>query len=219
MSTPNQPNGTLVPLLSSILQLLTDDTGRISFKRVVVTVIIGAMFVVGNNARFVFDEMKDFLHFTSNESYIRGQEDKRIADLEASIKTQSQMIYSMTGSDMVAIWTYKPENLHHFRELIHYEGALPDGTTAEDYQNIGVDKTTKEYRDHITGIPYQSNGLEHTLSSITNTRYYVYSCPLFNARGAYSGVISMYWKEIPDVDERLYFVQCYQSARAIGQNM
>ena len=152
--------------------------------------------------------------------YIEGQKSERLERLDAAVKTQAQLIYSIVNPDMVGIWVYKPEELRHFRELIHYEGKLPDTTEAKDFQNIGVDKTLREYELHIQGIPYQSNGLDHAVSSITNTRYYAYSCPIFNSKGSYHGIIGMYWREMPvPIDEKQYYVMCTQAARSIGSNL
>ena len=219
MSTTPQQHTGLVQFIKSMMSLfVTDD--KIDFSKLAVVLILslcaGAYYHKSEIATFL--ENRDYEKKFS--AYIEGQKSERAERLDASVKTHAQLVYSIVAPDMVGVWIYKPEDLRHFRELIHYEGKLPEGTEAKDFQNIGVDKTLKEYELHIQGIPYQSNGLDHAVSSITNTRYYAYSCPLFNSRGSYHGIVGMYWKEMPTtIDEKQYYVMCTQAARMIGSNL
>lgn len=194
------------------------DTGKVSFQKLGLGLLLLALIAGYQNADKIVDFVKEINRINSNESYALAQKDIRKERFDDDIKIQSQRVYSIINPDMVGVWIYKPENLHHFRVLAHYEGSLPEGTTPEDFQNLGVDKTSKEYLEHISGLPYQSNGLDHAVSSITNTRYFAYSCPIFNTNGAYYGILGMYWKEMPEIDEKKFFVACTQAARVMGRN-
>lgn len=216
-TTPNQVG--LVQFMKNMMGLIiTDD--RIDFSKLFVVLILATGAIGYYHKSDIADFMDNRDYEKKFSAYIEGQNSERLARLDAAVKTHAQLVYSIVTPDMVGVWVYKPEELRHFRELIHYEGKLPEGTTAKDFQNIGVDKTLKEYELHIQGIPYQSNGLDHAVSSITNTRYYAYSCPLFNSRGSYHGIVGMYWREMPNpTDEKQYYVMCTQAARSIGANL
>lgn len=218
MSTTPQQVG-LVQFLKNMMGLfVTDD--KIDFSKLFVVLLLTICAVGYYHKSDIADFMENRDYEKKFSAYIEGQNSERVARLDAAVKTHAQLVYSIVAPDMVGVWIYKPEELRHFRELIHYEGKLPEGTEANDFQNIGVDKTLKEYELHIQGIPYQSNGLDHAVSSITNTRYYAYSCPLFNSRGSYHGIVGMYWKDMPTpIDEKQYYVMCTQAARAIGANL
>lgn len=218
MST-TPPQVGLVQFLKSMMGLfVTND--KVDFSKLFVVLILTLSAFGYYHRSDIADFMENRDYEKKFSAYIEGQNSERVARLDASVKTHAQLVYSIVAPDMVGVWVYKPEELRHFRELIHYEGKLPEGTEAKDFQNIGVDKTLKEYELHIQGIPYQSNGLDHAVSSITNTRYYAYSCPLFNSRGSYHGIVGMYWKDMPSpADEKQYYVMCTQAARAIGANL
>lgn len=222
MTTPTQPSASqgLLGFLKGLMSIITDDNGKISLPKFLVCMIIIAMSVLWVKWDSVTETIQTFNREQSYDAYLTAIQDERNRAFDAAVENQSRLVYSIINPELVGVFIYKPEDIHHFKEMIHYEGKLPEGSTPQDFKQLGVDKTSKEYTDHIKGFPFQSKGLEKSKSSITNTEFYTYSCPIFNSKGVYSGFIGMYWQEVPvDLNKEQYFMLCTQAARSIGINL
>lgn len=220
-----QPTSTANPFmfftnfLASLLELFIDkNTGRVAIDRVLVSLLITALAFGYMERDDIMKSMASSSKAAAVEIYKEAQEHSRLEKLGQEVRTNSQRMLALFKPDIVGVWIYKPQDTHYFMEMVYYEGKLPDSTTIKDYNHIGVDRSTREYSEHSNSIPYISNGLEDTLASITNTSYFVYSCPLYNKYGYYQGKVAMYWKDVPDpTKERRYYSECSRSARQISQ--
>ena len=205
--------------LGALLDLFIDkNTGRVAIDRVLVSLLIAALTFGYFERDEIFKSLASNTKTAAVEIYKEAQEHSRLEKLGQEVRTNSQHLLALFKPEIVGVWIYKPQDKHYFMELVYYEGTLPDNTTIHDYSKIGVDRSTKEYSEHSNSIPYISNGLESTLASITNTSYFVYSCPLYNKYGYYQGKVAMYWKDVPDpLLERRYYTECSKSSRQISQ--
>lgn len=215
----NNPLAFFVTFLSSLLELIINkDTGRVAVDRVIACLLIATLWGGYVNRTEIFSSVSDSNKTAAVKIYKEAQEQGRLEKLGQEIRTNSQHLLALFNPDIAGVWIYKPQDKHYFMEMVYYEGTLPENTTIKDYSNIGVDRSTKEYSEHSNSIPYISNGLEDTLASITNTGYFVYSCPLYNKYGYYQGKVAMYWKDVPNPTlERRYYTECAKSARQISQ--
>lgn len=205
--------------LASLLELFIDKTtGRVAVDRVLVSLLITVLAFGYMGRNEILTSFASSSRSAAVETYKESQEHSRLEKLGQEVRTNSQRLLALFKPDIVGVWIYKPQDTHYFMEMVYYEGKLPENTVITDYSNIGVDRSTREYSEHSNSIPYISNGLEDTLASITNTGYFVYSCPLYNKYGYYQGKVAMYWKDVPSpLTERRYYAECSRSARQISQ--
>ncbi|MGL4523813.1 MAG: hypothetical protein ACRCWQ_14795 [Bacilli bacterium] len=207
-------------ILNGLLSMVTDDNGRVSPGKLLTVVFLISFVSALTNVGPISEYFKELSATRTHEAYIVAQDNLRNVQYEAAIKNQSQILYSTIKPQMVGVWVYKPENLHHFADLVYYEGTLPDSVQDKDLKDVGVDRTSIEYMDHIMGIPFMSSGPKDSVAKITESDYFLYSCPIYNSRGSYYGSVSMYWREKPkDIDRKKYASQCRQAARFIGINV
>lgn len=203
----------------SIFMTPTHDGERVSSSRVYLAIFLTIAFTVYQSRSEIINFFGAMHKNSSISTYIEQQDREIMKQYDASIVNYSQAIYSIIKPDTVGVYMYKPEDLHHFRELIHFEGILPNGTDIEDFKSIGIDKTSDEYQKHILGLPYFSN--EPKQYHIEGVSRYSYTCPIFNRRSMYVGYVGVYWDEDPKIkhtDIKL-FSNCTQAARNIGINI
>lgn len=208
-----------INILKSLMSLfLTADGERISPSKVYLGFILMIMLAIYQNRNEVIDFFNAIHRNSSVVTYIEKEEADRKTRYDAAVVNQSQAVYSVIRPDTVAVYMYRPEDIHHFRELVHYEGVLPEGTKPEDY-SFGINKASEEYQKHIMGIPYDSEGLVE-YPHIEGVKRYMYTCPIFNRRNMYVGYVGLYWDEVPaKYNELMNFVNCTQAAREIGLQM
>lgn len=220
MTPAMKPGEALIDFIKSVLSIFTDANGKIKYGKFVITLIVASI----AGAYYHRNEIKDYFATTDKAKYIQEyrklEEEVRIKAFDSAIKNQTRMLYTMFNTDIISVYEYIPEDLHFFKEIIHYEGKLPAGTDLDTYKNLSVIKYSEEYKSHISGMSYQSKDKESFVSTTkTDEMYYTYSCPIFNMRGVYNGFIRMYWLENPNLDDNILFASCSGSARIIGSSM
>lgn len=213
---PTESQINLVNFIKGAFNLFINPDGKISFSRLFLGLLFAFILMIYQHKDVIQVQIENITSNNSYDTYLKEKEDERIENLNASIKNQAQSIYAVIKPDMVGVYIYTPEDLHHFKVLQHYEGKLPEHTSQDKFQRIGVDKISKEYSAHILGMPYQSDGVETCLAD-PEVNHYTYSCPIFNRRSVYVGTVSLNWRDVPNkIDEKQYYVACTSAARNIG---
>lgn len=212
--TQNKQN--MFDFLKNMIDVFIGKDGKVNMSRFWVGLFICLATAAYAHAENLASFVKYFYDSYSYESYEEARLLERKHIYDASVKNQSQLIYSTIRPDMVGIFTYEPEDIHHFSNMIHYEGALPEGHTVMTYSNSGVNKSVMEYYHHISSMPFLS---EHKGKNIANVPYYSYTCPIYSSRNVYYGFIGLFWNEKPKdftYENNKLFSMCYQGARQIG---
>ena len=152
----NQPKITdsQISVIKNLVNFFIDKDGSISFNRIFVTFMIVFSALLYIEKESVVKTIESFNYGRSYEAYIEAERKIQKEDYEAAIRVQTQSVYSIVNSGMVAVFMYKPEDLHHFKEMVHYEGKILENMNENKLKVIGVDKSEKEYKEHILGMPF-----------------------------------------------------------------
>ena len=204
-------------VLKLIDKLFLDASGRILLERIVVIIILFIMALIWTKIDVISHTYKEARY----ENYAKIEKEQRNKNFEASAREHSQILYTSSKADLVAIYSYKPSGVNNFSELIAYQGKLPQHVDIESANEMPIDKSSRQYIEHMTGLTYQSD-IEFPnlpIPQYIDVRY-MYSCPFFNVDNVYSGSIEFYWLEAPEMDkareERLFAI-CHHTARALGR--
>lgn len=219
----NQPQSNpITQFVKGTIGMFINPDGSVSISKLCVSAVLALSMILYQNGSVVKEYIQSLTHQNSYGAYIAATEHEMDKRYNASLINQSQMIYSVVKPDMVGIFMYEPEDLHHFKKLVHYEGTLPEGKSYETFKTMtmGVDKTSEEYQSHLNGIPYHTN-VEDTNSTKwvdgAYTGHFDYTCPIYNSKASYIGVLVIHWDKYPSsFDEKKTYVACTQSARLIG---
>lgn len=218
-NTTNNANNS-IGIFKSLVNFFINPDGSISTSKILVGFLIFMCSALYVDRDRVMKAVESFNYGRSYEAYIEAEHKIHKADFEAAIRLQTQSVYSIVAPALVSVYMYEPEDLHHFKKLVHFEGKMLDNAVENKMKMIGVDKSDKEYKDHILGIPYF--GDIHNRDKEDSEQHPVkYTCPIFNYKGVYTGVFGIYWNSKPkDIDsvemkQKLY-VACTQAARQIG---
>lgn len=146
--------------------------------------------------------------------------EQRLKEFPIIAKEQVQIQYSVVKQDLVAIYEYKPIGKNNFADLIEYEGKLRENLDVNSLRNLPVNKSQKEYQDHLTGRNYDGN--EQQRSILFNGDYSVkriYSCPIYNLDNVYYSKLVFIWyneeSKMPDEDD--LEAQCLSQSRILGR--
>lgn len=219
-NNPTENSPPVHPILAPLKGLINVffDNGKLNISKLVVGIFI----IICSMAYYHKKDIKNYLleanvnNAVTNYVEIKAQAKKM--DYEASIVNSTQGIYTVLKPDTVAVYMYRPEDTHQYRELVHYEGLLPEGTNPEQYKN-GIDKSSEEYTNHIMGAPYSSEKVVQ-YDHVEGVNRFYYTCPIFNTRLMYVGYVGMYWDDVvPKYKPIQMFTQCTNAARQIGVNM
>ena len=148
---------------------------------------------------------------------------KRVEEYPATAKEQVQIQYQVIKPDIVLVYEYHPLSKNNFANMVEYEGKLPENTTLEQLKTIPINKSQKEYIEHITGRNYEGDPQDRALliknDQIQNVQK-IYQCPIYNLDNIYSGQIAYIWykdSDIQKINNETLETQCTQSARILGR--
>lgn len=211
------PSVNLTDLLFGVLDRIFKDnaTGKVVVGRVITVVILFVLCLIwykGETLMMTYKESK-------YDTYTEVLQKERDAKFETSALEQLQIVHVSSGADFSAIYSFRPKNLNYFVDLIAYEGKLPMAVSEKNLGGFPVDKTSLEYGTHLTGAYFQSESefvFLPTKKKVEDVKY-TFSCPYFNLDNVYSGAVSMYWYEKPDISNARLSALCSQASRTLGR--
>lgn len=159
---------------------------------------------------------------TRLESVEQKIQEQREIDYPTIVKEQVQIQYSVVKPDIVLIYEYIPIGRNNFAKLVDYEGHLPENINPEHLKNIPINKSQKEYTEHLTGRNFDGPPDQRALLLNNTEEQYakrIYSCPIYNLENVYySEIIFIWYKENHRiVDEEVLESQCLQASRVLGR--
>lgn len=206
----------IIKLLDSIFR--DGATGSLLLSRAVIATImlmIGFLWYKGTDIMEIYKESK----YSQYSDILEKEKQTRFISV---YQEQIQYVYSASGSDLTALYTFRPTNLNYFVDMISYQGKLPDIVDPKNLGGFPIDKTSKEYQLGTSGGTYSGNAeISFLPSKLKHSEQisFIYSCPYFNLANVYSGAIEMYWYsgKKPDIPDFRLSGICNQAARAIGR--
>lgn len=215
----NQNHKGIIELIFGIFDRLitAKDGSSRAYNIIVMLIIFFISFTV-----YQWEELKLLYKETRYETYQESINYSRSNSFLGVAQQQLQILYTNSKADLTLIYEYYPPNQHFFYNAVFFEGMLPDGIRdVEGMQAIPIDKTTMEYRTHISGLSYESDKYFSFFPDKFSTNFsYIFSCPIFNLDNVYAGNISMIWYEHPNLDEEDredLQSMCFQSSRVLGR--
>lgn len=208
-------------VLEVIQKLLSSENTKLLMTRAAVVVILAFVFLVWINHEKIVSGFLD----TRLENVLTTLEQKRDERYQQVVREQVQSSYALIQPDSVWVMSYRPININNFLDMVYYEGRLPNGKTHSDFQGITVNKISKEYQTHILGSNYNQVGPYGFVYQMDFDVTYRYSCPIYNLKNIYAGVIVYLWYDTEpytdradrDSFEERLSIFCGQSSRSIGR--
>lgn len=193
-------------------------TGSLLISRAVIASVI--FFIA-----FLWFKGENLMTTYKDSRYVKYQELSNEAKQKrfiSSYQDQLNYVFAASGSELTAIYTFRPDDLNYFVDMLAYKGRLP---SAVDPQNLGgfpIDKSSLQYQTEVTGGYFQSTDTYEflpTRNKQVKEITFMFSCPYFDLANSYSGSIEMYWYDgvNHDLDKKRLVGICSQAARTIGR--
>lgn len=211
------PSISIVDLVFGVLdRLFRDTTGKVPFTRilsVILLFIMGLIWYRGPELMAVYKESR----YEAYSALLRKAADEKF---EKTAQEQVQITHVSSGADFTAVYAFRPVNKNFFVDMVAYQGELPSTVNELNLGGYPIDKTSKEYINHLNGDYFNSTSESIFLPTKKKTEFaYMFSCPYFNLDNTYAGNISLMWyHEVPKHSyERLQAI-CGQAGRMIGRS-
>lgn len=212
------PSISIIDLVFGVLDRLFKDnvSGKIFFTRIFSVIVLFslAMFWYKGEALMTIYKESRIEHF---EAELQKKKDDKFIK---TAKEQVQIVHVSSGADFTAVYSFRPVNYNFFVDLVTYQGHLFNTVDEKSLGGYPIDKTSKEYIDHLNGEYFESSSESIFLPTKQKTEFsYMFSCPFFNLDNAYAGNIALYWIDSkPKYPFARLAAICGQAGRNIGRS-
>lgn len=210
------PNISLMDLVFGVLDRLFKDTnGKVPFSRIMSVIILFVLALIWYKGPELMTIYKESRYETYAEQVQKEKDNK----FEKTADEQIQIVHVSSGADFSAVYAFRPINKNFFVDMVAHQGVLPPTVNELNLGGYPIDKTAKEYINHLNGEYFTSTNESIFLPTKKKTDFtYMFSCPYFNLDNNYAGNISLMWyTDTPRHSyERLQAI-CGQAGRMIGR--